>query len=75
MVNYFQCKGCNYQFLTTDDSHCRKCGKANANYLKSIENTEGVLNFITLLTANFNAQLKELSHRIDKIENELNAHQ
>jgi hypothetical protein len=73
MVNYFQCSECNYQFLTTDDSHCRKCGNANPSYLVYNEDRGEVISLITKLIDNFNVQLKEMSLKIDKIENELRA--
>jgi len=73
MVNYFQCSECNYQFLTTDDSYCRKCGNANPSYLVNNEDRGEIISMITKLIDNFNVELKEISLKIEKIENELRA--
>jgi hypothetical protein len=73
MVDYFQCSDCNYQFLTAEDSHCRKCGVSNPSYVENIEDRQEIISLINILTDNLNAQLKELSVKIDKIENELRA--
>ena len=71
MVDYYDCADCNYQFLTEYDSRCPKCGNGNPKYNDIEKNNQELVNLIANINENITSQVKEISLKIEKIEQQL----
>ena len=71
LVDYYNCADCNYQFLTEYDPRCPKCGNGNPKYSDIEKNNQELLTLITEINENIIAQVKEISLKIEKIEQQL----
>ena len=69
MVDYYDCADCNYQFLTEYDSRCPKCGNGNPKYNDIEKNNQELVNLIANINENITSQVKEISLKIEKIDN------